>query len=433
MPAMHTTSSISLLAATSTLAASISQNQSQSQSQNTNVPIVYIPLNYRYGENHKISTDLVEPWSNMTIEVQFDQGSENFWIFGPNATMNWGCNGLFCSGPCNTTVTPFYDYPNSPSTTDTAKFEFFGGYGGYTKRVYGDISVNDTMLFTSASGQWSQIPGVRVSMAYYMQQRLEDDGTCSKPGAYDKSILGTAPFQRSAEWNTTGPHVRQDLLERGVISAPVQSMWMDKAPASVLGTFTGGAVFGGVDASKFTGPLVKVPFLRSDAGGSSVGYYTSPPKVTVKGQALDQSAITTQTCLFDSGTQSDDLPISLAARDAFYNASGIVESPMGYMSWPGECESIPADLTIDLEFTGVDKNTTVAIKVPLRNYVRANAGEKGYCNLNLDIGGCIFAAPFSTAAFFAADDERGELAFAQGGVAEVGSGPDESKILLRIP
>ncbi|KAL0933765.1 uncharacterized protein CTRU02_210564 [Colletotrichum truncatum] len=395
------------------------------------IPTVSIPLHYYYGGGHKIATNLVNPNSNKSVEVVFDQGSENFWVFGPNAINNWGCTGFFCPGQCNATAEPFYDYPNSPTAKKPEPFLSQFAYGAYTKIVQGKESVNDTFHFASDSGLTSSVEG-RVAIAEYMQQRLMDGGSCI-PAPYDLGILGVAPFYRTAEWNTTGPHLRQDLLERGEISAPVQSIWFDEAPANWDGTFTGNAVFGAIDTSKYTGELVKVPPVKNDRLGASVGYFVAPPTVKVKNVTLDNSDLSSRSCMIDSGTQIDDLPISNDALDAFFSAAGLTRDPIGHVSWNGSCDSIPKDVTIDLEFAGVD-GKTVTIKIPLRNYARNAADLRPeYCVLNIDTGGCMLGAPFATAAFFAANDAENEIALAQGGVSKRGSKPDDAALSVTIP
>jgi hypothetical protein len=398
------------------------------------IPTVFFPLNYYYGPNHKISTDLVTPFDNTTIEVVFDTGSENFWVFGPNATNNWGKTCLGCQGQCNATVSPFYNWPDSPTAAAPDQFSTFYAYGAYTKIVQGSISVNDTFAFTNVAGQSTVVPDVRVAVESYMQQRLGDGGQCI-PAAYDLAILGVAPYQVSPSWNTTGPSVRKSLLDSGAVGAPVISMWMDEAPADTAATYTGGALFGGIETSKYSGELVKVPLLTSDSGPPSVGYYVPVPQLHVNGVTVNTSDTTTRTCLLDSGTQVDDLPVSFGdeAEKAFMNASGLTRSPIGRVAWPGDCNSIPANLTVDLEWAGVEAGKSVTVKVPVRNYVRANGAEVGYCTLNMDFGGCLLAAPFFTAAFLAADDAAGEIALAQGGVSVRGSGVDEAAVVATIP
>ncbi|WYZ35976.1 hypothetical protein EsH8_X_000623 [Colletotrichum jinshuiense] len=395
------------------------------------IPTVNVPLHYYYGGGHKIATNLVNQYSNTSVEVVFDQGSENFWVFGPDAINNWGCTGFFCQGQCNATAEPFYDYVHSATATKPEPFPAQYAYGGYTKIVQGQESVNDTFLFASDSGLTSKFEA-RVSLATYMQQRLLDGGQCI-PAPYDLGILGVAPFYRTQQWNTSGPHMRQDLLERGVISAPVQSIWFDEAPAEWNGTFTGNAVFGAIDLSKFSGELVKVPAVQSDGLGASVGYYVDAPTVKVKNVTFDNSDVTRRACMIDSGTQINDLPISYDGTDSFLAAAGFTRDTIGHVSWNGSCDSIPKDLTIDLEFAGVN-GKSVTIKTPVRNYVR-NAADRdpNFCVLNIDTGGCMLGAPFATSAFFAANDAENEIALAQGGISKRGSKPDESSLSLIIP
>jgi len=207
---------------------------------------------------------------------------------------------------------------------------------------------------------------------------------------------------------------------------------MDKRPAGVKDTYTGGGIFGGVDLSKFTGPLVKVPVIKEE--DYTGGYYVAVPRLSFKGKSIKTTSEVTK-CFIDSGTRNDYLPVGyFDDRDAFFKTTGFVEDENEEISWPGACEDVPSDVTMDLKFPGVRNGTSVDIKIPLKNYVRYDPGKKGLCRLNLYVGNdCTLAAPFASAAFFAADDERGEVAFAQGGISKRGSAPDENSIVLRIP
>ncbi|KAI0394435.1 aspartic peptidase domain-containing protein [Xylariaceae sp. FL0594] len=399
-------------------------------------PTVYFPLNFRWGIDQKISTDLVIPGTDKTMNVCFDQGSEDYWVLAPGSKINWGAERPGAPGPCNATASPVYQYSASPAATKPEDFYLFDAYGNFNKLVVGYKAFNDTMTFTSVSGQRSTVPKLRASLVEFVSV-LEVDltGHCGIPDdlLYDAGILGIAPYRNSSEDGTTnGPHVRQQLLEEGVIKAPVQSMWMDKPPAGVQDTYTGGAIFGGIDTSKFTGPLVKVPVMKE---GYETGYYVAAPRLSYKGKQLATVAEVTR-CFIDSGTRSDALPIGYyEERDAFLAATGIVvDEKDGETYWPSECENVPADVTVDLKFPGLRNGTSVDVKIPIKNYVRYDPGKKGLCRLNLYLGNdCTLAAPFASAAFFAADDERGEVAFAQGGISERGSAPDQRSIVLRIP
>lgn len=400
---------------------------------NSTVPTVYFPLNYKYGNNNKVATSVAVPWSDEPIDVVYDQGSENFWLMAPNATVNWGCQALACQGACNATETAVYDYTQS-STATTHDFGSLYLYGMFDKVVRGDIAVNDTLTFANVAGVESTVEGVEVALESYLQNRIGYNGTCGAMPAHDVGILGISPYQRNPTRNTTGPHLRKNLLDQGKIESNVHCLWFDEAPEDVKGTYTGGGLMGGIDTSKYTGPLVKIPNKTPElqAQAATVGYYVSVPQLSV-GDTTFNIATESTSCMLDSGTHIDDLPVPLDARDLFYNVTGIVSDPDGHLAWPGTCDTVPSDVTIDLTWAGVNANETVTVKVPMRNYVRGDISSAGYCSLNLSPGGCLLAAPFQTAAFFAADDDRNEVALAQGAVSTKGSRPDETSVVERIP
>ncbi|KAH8895491.1 hypothetical protein GQ53DRAFT_744099 [Thozetella sp. PMI_491] len=398
------------------------------------VPTVHIPLNLKFGGNHKVSTNLYIPFANETIEVVYDQGSENFFLFGPGAIDNWGSSALGSQGPCNASVPAgsYYNYTDSPTATSPVSHSATYVYGGADKIYTGLVTVNDTFGFSSdAETTPSTVDDVRVQIVDFLVQRINDPN-CQGTPLYDLGILGVSPFYNNASSRVTaGPHVRQDLLERGVIGAAVQSMWFDEAPQDVYGTYTGGGLFGGIDNSKYTGDLVKVKTVQP---AGYVGYFTEMPTVTINGVTFNQTT-STEWCQLDSGTHDDTIPIPYTQDDLFYNSSGIVQSPRGYIAWPGDCNSIPATATVDLTFPGVSDGESVTIKVPIRSYVRVDYStlDPGYCILSVSTSGCLLGAPFASASFFAADDEAGQIALAQGGVSKPGSGVDEASVTVRIP
>lgn len=436
---MVRTALVAALAAASVVTAKPTTSNRKVQQQhatrrNATIPTVHFPLNYKYGGNYKIATAVSVPWSNSTIDVVYDQGSENFWLMAPNATVNWGCQSLACQGACNATETVFYDYEES-STATTEAFSSGYMYGTFDKILLGDIAVNDTLTFVNVAGVESTVPGIEVALENYLQNRIGmSNNSCSVVPEHDVGILGISPYQHYSRRNTTGPHVRKNLLDRGQIGVNVHSFWMDEAPEEYDATFTGGGLMGGIDTSKYTGDLVKIPYLTPElaAQQTTVGYYVSVPKVSVKGTTFNTDT-TLSNCFLDSGTHIDDIPIPYDDDDHFFNVSGIAYDPTGRVAWPGNCDTVPADLTIDYTWTGVNANETVTVKVPVKNYIRGNVSPDGWCTLNMSPGGCLLAAPFSTAAFFAADDEREEVALAQGGVSARGSSPDSASIVERIP
>lgn len=397
------------------------------------VPTVHLPLNLYFGDNHKVSTNITVPSSNKTIEVVYDSGSENFFLFGPGAVDHWGSSGLGVQGPCNASVPAgsYFNYIDSPTATSPVNHSALYVYGGADKIYNGAVTVNDTLGFSNDAAQTETVGDVRVQLMDSLIQRINDP-TCQGSPSYDLGILGISPYYNNASSRiTAGPHFRQDLLERGIINAPVQSMWFDEAPEDVYGVYTGGGLFGGIDTSKYTGDLVKVKAVQPQG---YVGYFTEMPVVSINGVTFTQPS-SYEWCQLDSGTHDDTIPISYTEDEQFYNASGIVLSPKGYVSWPGECQSIPANATIDFIFPGAEDGQSVTIPVPIRSYVRVDysALEPGYCILSVSTSGCLLGAPFATASFFAADDEAGEIALAAGGVSKPGAGVDEASVIARIP
>ncbi|KAK8099561.1 Eukaryotic aspartyl protease [Apiospora kogelbergensis] len=421
------------------------------------IPTVHMPINFKYGADSKISTDLKLPYSDTTIEVCYDLGSSDFWMFHPNAIQNWGANCLSCQGQCNRTVpdSGVYDPSKSSSASEVGPWDALYGYGGGLAKGYRtDGVVNDTFTFGNEAGYSTVVPDVQVALAFYLQQRIKDPkGECDPVPKYDFSIMGISPYYTSPKpniENTTGPSFRQNLLQQGLVANTVQSLWFEKAPAKLEDTYTGSGLQGGIDLSKFTGPLVKIPSIpATDISYGAAGYYTYQPNLTFvadgahvdlpvdrSGRAIDNE------CIIDSGAVSDGFAPIDQAR--FLNVTGLAYNPKrpdpGQMlSWPGACDTIPTDgeqAFLQYSFASVDGKSSIEIDMPLRSYARQQLPEDveiGWCTMRMYLGSCLLAAPFSTRAFFAADDARLELALAKGGVAERGSGVDYSQVVDRIP
>ncbi|KAL5869573.1 hypothetical protein ACKVWC_010320 [Pyricularia oryzae] len=422
-------------------------------------PTVVMPLHLTYGNNHKMATSLSVPYSdhNQTIDAVYDLGSPDFFVFGPDSTMNWGCRFLACQGPCNASVPEDGTYDPSRSKTASALYPFTAeyAYGGSLNKWYkASYRYNDTLTFVDAVTGLSSGPieGVSVAMPQYLQQRVwEADGSCGATPLYDYSILGVAPYHPADPANnvqaTQGPSFRQNLLEQGKLSAPVQSLWFEKPPAAVKDTYTGVGLLGGIDTSKYDGPLVRIP-RRTHADGlpySFNEYYTHAANLSVDGvpiaMAHDDPAVDMKRCIIDSGAVADGHnPVD---EQAYFNATGLrlnPSHPVPYqgspLSWPGPCDSIPADKHIEYSFAGARDGESVSVKVPMRSYVRYQDpadDARGWCTMAITLNVCGLNSPFLTAAYFAADDEREEMAIAQGAVVERGTPVDQASVVLRIP
>lgn len=282
---------------------------------------------------------------------------------------------------------------------------------------------NDTITVPGGNGP---ISNVQFALENNCLLRQRDDGSCSSI-TYDLGILGLSPNTP----NTAGPSFRQNLLDAGQIGSKTMVMWFNKH-VGALGRLTGGILFGAIDKSKYTGPLVRVPNAIDPA--SQIGYYVSKPLIAFNGKTFNGTQDTN--CLVDSGAHADYLPISYGTEEtSFFSETGLVDYN-GIVAYNGTCDSIPQDLSIAYTFAGVDENQNVTIDVPFRNYARGaivlDPGWQGgdVCVLNLEVGGCMFGAPFASGAFIAVDDGDNSIAFAQGGISEEGSGVDSEQLVV---
>lgn len=380
-----------------------------------------VPLTWTYGDLPKIITNIVygTPGQNSSVPTVFDTGSSAFWTAGPGNLAFYGSPYLGEKGPCNETLTPFYDWTVSKSHTDPVEShpaQSFS-YGGNAHLVYSYYSINDTLGF--AQSGYPKIPNRRVAVSNETILRTGQESTCSSSYPTDNSILGLAP----------GSTFRADLLNDGSINSNTLSIWFDEAPEDLKGTFTGTALFGALPPSdKYTGDLVTV---ESD-WSSGTFYYIATP--AFKSRPLNASASSASTavaldgspatCLVDTGSPMLELPVDL---ESLKNITGLSSVPYtSILAYNGSCESIPAGATLDFEWDGV------TISLPYRNLVRGylDGVEPGYCVLSLFAGesDCTLGSPFFSAAVIAFDDTTKEISLAQGGIstgAAEGSDLDE--------
>jgi len=145
-----------------------------------------------------------------------------------------------------------------------------------------------------------------------------------------------------------------------------------------------------------------------------------------KSSSISVSDKSVKQCLLDSGTGNDMLPF--ASKDVV-KASSLInyQSPEGtsIIAWNGTCDSIPTSATLDYTFAGSTAGKSVTIKVPIRSYAGGQYDTlsdvpKNVCGLSVEFdeyGSCVSGAPFSTAVFAAFNDDKKQIALAQGGVS----------------
>ncbi|KAL1640653.1 hypothetical protein SLS58_006667 [Diplodia intermedia] len=377
---------------------------------------VFMPLKYPYNGYPKVYADIyIGTPEQKPIETVVDLGSADYWVYGPNSTIYYGSPYLGVEGPCHETPDPSYDPSASSSALGLVNKTRSYAYGGNGKMLSSFYSVNDTLSFSAAGDATPHLANTQIAITNKTIIKVRADDSCSGT-TYDNSILGIAAPSGAGQ----GPSFRQNLLDAGAIASSTLSMWFDAPPAGARDDYRGTMLLGALPKGKYSGELVQVPRRQT----SAVGYYVDTPVWRAGGRAIkpyngfDNSSVV-ETCLIDSGSGQDYLPID---EDDFLDAAGLVTF-QGYPAWNGSCDSIPADRNVSLTFAGLRAGTSVTVEVPLRNWARGNTefwNNTDVCGLSMALsnsGSCTLGSPFSSAVFLALNDELGQIALAQGGVS----------------
>lgn len=362
-----------------------------------------VPLTWKYGGLPKITTNIIwgTPGQNSSVPTVFDTGSPAFWVAGPDNLAFYGSKYMGVKGPCNETLTPYYDWEVSQTHTPAVNTTQSFSYGGNAHLVYSYYNMNDTISFPQSG--YSKLPNRNVAVSNQTILASGETTTCTGYTT-DISILGLDPAST----------FRSELLSDGIISSNTLSIWFDEAPEDIKGTFIGTALFGALPpSSKYSGDLVKV-----DSDWSSGSYYIATPTFKTRalnatGQAVDVPlAYNVSTCLVDTGSPNLELPIGLDIT----NITGLTTIPYtDILAYKGSCESIPATATLDFEWNDI------TISLPYRSLIRGylDGVEPGYCVLSVfaEEPSCTLGSPFFSAAVVAFDDTAKEIYLAQGGVS----------------
>ncbi|KAK6851414.1 hypothetical protein PG995_012536 [Apiospora arundinis] len=350
--------------------------------------------------------------AQQVIPTVIDTGSYGFWVSGPNATVNSGSPYLGVIGPCNETVKPAFQWPEStthtgPYTEGRATF----AYGGGGKIVDCPSAVNDTMNFGNG---YPSIDNIQVAICNFTH--IKDRATTCNGAHYDKSIMGLAPIPALRGGGGIPPEIHPELIKQGRVSSGVFSMWFDAPPADINEPQMGTLLFGAVPSDKYTGELVTVHNAGVDRVEKGY-YYVAMPEVQAGGKTIAAKNPGQQPeCLVDSGTWGLTLPVD---DKAFYAATGLeADAPFISPRYPANCADIPLDKGLDIVFTGKD-GKKASVMIPFRSLAEAAGQAPNTCRLNLQIGdnGCTFGGTFYASAFIAHDDDAATLQIAQGAVA----------------
>ncbi|CAN6600954.1 hypothetical protein TRVA0_001S09626 [Trichomonascus vanleenenianus] len=191
-----------------------------------------------------------------TVECLLDTGSSDLWVYSNQAGVPDG----FDSSSSST-----YNYIN-----DDFSIQYVSG---------------------SASGAWGSdtvtVAGASVTKQQFAAVDTEQQGM-------DVGIFGVGFVSGESGTEPSYPNFPQNLVNQGLISSNLYSLYLDDLDAQ-----SGSILFGGVDTSKYTGSLATLPITSDNSLEISV---------TLEGKSFD--------AVLDSGTSLTYVPEAIAAKIA---------------------------------------------------------------------------------------------------------------------
>lgn len=287
------------------------------------------------------------------LQLQIDTGSSDVWMTASGAAY---CrhSAANCEGGTFTS-----------SKSSSYKLEQQGAF---------EIQYVDN---TGSSGDYFQdnfgIGGVTIDalMMGLAQTTTIGTGIIGVGFASDESICQSqAASQNSDGTCQTYPTVVEQLVNQKKISTRAYSLWLDDLEANA-----GSILFGGIDSSKYTGPLISLPIQPDSQSGTitsfTVGWtgftITTPKATETQFQPMDFD----EAAILDSGTSTllfpDDMFAAIAAQlGASYSST--------LQSYLAPCYLKTANVTFDFTFGG---NGGPTVRVPVSEFLIDVTGENG--------------------------------------------------------
>ncbi|KAK1774781.1 aspartic peptidase domain-containing protein [Copromyces sp. CBS 386.78] len=306
-----------------------------------------------------------------TVYTQLDTGSFELWVNPDCTTLSSPSDSLFCQriGHYN------------PSSSSTAI-----PLGGTTKTLHygiGSATISYVTDVVSLAGATSSLP---------LLKKVQFGIATSSKDAFS-GILGIGYGEGLA---TKYPNFIDQLYAQNVTKVKAYTLALGSKSAK-----EGTIVFGGVDTSKFSGRLAKIPVIPAKESPDGVprfwvhmnGISLTPPKGS-GGTAKYIYEGSQIPAFLDSGSTMTILPPKLASRIA--KDFGSSPEPDGNGFFQVGCEYVGMNGTVDFEFVagtgtgtgtgsgsgqdegngnGNGKKVTVTVRVPYKEMIREVVGE----------------------------------------------------------
>lgn len=328
------------------------------------------------------------------ITLLIDTGSSELWVNPDCATAPTDLQKDQCQ--------QFGKYDPQQSTSSRGPF-------GKKNINYGDPS--DPATHTTASIQYMS-DDISFGDASITNQTF---GVVTSSTGQGQGVLGLGPDLKNGFGGSGYNLVLSTMAQQGLINSAVFSLDLRHMQSK-----TGAVIYGGIDRSKFSGSLQRLPFVRG-AGGefrlaaqmSSVGVTRSSTSSTFKLQGMSSVA------MFDSGSSFTRLKKEVAAP--ILQGLGATKDDSGNFIVP--CSVIKTPTTVDF---GFGNNT---IRVPLSDFVVQTA-QGCYVGMSITTETQILGDTVLRAGYFVFDWDNEAMHVAQAAdcgasdIVAVGKGKD---------
>ncbi|CAO3624702.1 unnamed protein product [Cunninghamella blakesleeana] len=225
-----------------------------------------MPITKKRPQNKVYHPSLLQKRADNSFKGQLynDQGSQYLVTVGVGTppqeflvTLDTGSTDLWvASSDCNQESCPFGGFTASQSSTFTKLNEAFS-------IQYGIGAVNGSYVQDTVTVAGASVKNQQLGLAYETQDILiptqSTDGSTSDMNA--NGILGLGYPSLAASNSDNGPYTPFvfNLIKQQIIQEPIFSIYLNTATKQ---GWSGEVIFGGMDASKFTGNLVYLPVAK---------------------------------------------------------------------------------------------------------------------------------------------------------------------------
>jgi len=353
------------------------------------------------------------------IGVQLDTGSSDLWFPAANSNV--------CEAGTQYCTLGKFNYSQSST------FSQIQSYGAFQISYVDGSAIQGVYISDVLNIGGTQLTNATMALATRADRDLGIMGVGFQADESAAADSGSSSF--------TYPNVVNVLKNEGHIPSLSYSLWLDD-----LNDNTGTILFGGVDSSKYTGPLVSLPIQNDIQSGRKTSFTVTWSNLTLTNSGPAETVVLTpsspQPAILDSGTTLTYLPDTIANQ--IFNAVGVITDPQ--LGQIAPCSLAANNLTFTYTFGGpggaVISIPISELLIPLTNEdgsaYTGSRGSKGapLCQFGIDAAGSnpiLFGDTFLRSAYVVYDLETLQVGLAQLNTQASVSGSGNVQIISASP